>query len=63
MLAAIAGIGRGAAHHVPWRSPRWKWCGVVYLLYMAWQALRETGVAVDRHAPGGFRRAPAGASS
>jgi len=20
-----------------------KWCGVVYLLYMAWQALRETG--------------------
>jgi threonine/homoserine/homoserine lactone efflux protein len=25
-----------------------KWCGVVYLLYMAWQALRETGaLAVD----------------
>ncbi len=21
-----------------------KWCGVAYLLYMAWQALRETGV-------------------
>ena len=20
-----------------------KWCGVAYLLYMAWQALRETG--------------------
>ena len=25
-----------------------KWCGVIYLLYMAWQALRETGaLAVD----------------
>ena len=25
-----------------------KWCGVVYLLYMAWQALRETGaLSVD----------------
>jgi threonine/homoserine/homoserine lactone efflux protein len=25
-----------------------KWCGVLYLLYMAWQALRETGaLAVD----------------
>ena len=25
-----------------------KWCGVVYLLYLAWQALRETGaLAVD----------------
>ena len=25
-----------------------KWCGVVYLLYMAWQALREQGaLAVD----------------
>src|ERR1700675_2450737 len=25
-----------------------KWCGVIYLLYMAWQALRERGaLAVD----------------
>src|SRR5207342_2386377 len=25
-----------------------KWCGVIYLLYMAWQALREKGaLAVD----------------
>jgi threonine/homoserine/homoserine lactone efflux protein len=25
-----------------------KWCGVAYLLYMAWQALRETGaLAID----------------
>src|SRR3981189_497235 len=25
-----------------------KWCGVVYLLYMAWQALRQTGaLAID----------------
>jgi threonine/homoserine/homoserine lactone efflux protein len=31
-----------------------KWCGVLYLLYMAWQALRETGaLAIDPHpAPG-----------
>src|SRR5260370_1379789 len=21
----------------------WKWCGVIYLLYMAWRALRERG--------------------
>jgi threonine/homoserine/homoserine lactone efflux protein len=30
-----------------------KWCGVVYLMYMAWQALRETGaLAVDARAEG-----------
>jgi threonine/homoserine/homoserine lactone efflux protein len=29
-----------------------KWCGVIYLLYMAWQALRETRRARGR------RRAP-----
>jgi threonine/homoserine/homoserine lactone efflux protein len=28
-----------------------KWCGVIYLLYMAWQALREQGaLAVDARA-------------
>ena len=27
-----------------------KWCGVIYLLYMAWQALRETGGACGRSA-------------
>ena len=31
-----------------------KWCGVIYLLYMAWQALRETGaLAVDARPTGG----------
>jgi threonine/homoserine/homoserine lactone efflux protein len=30
-----------------------KWCGVVYLMYMAWQALRETGaLAVDTRVDG-----------
>jgi threonine/homoserine/homoserine lactone efflux protein len=29
-----------------------KWCGVAYLLYMAWQALRETGaLAIKAEAP------------
>src|SRR5205085_8087303 len=30
-----------------------KWCGVIYLLYMAWQTLRETGaLAVDARPAG-----------
>jgi threonine/homoserine/homoserine lactone efflux protein len=30
------------------------WCGVIYLMYMAWQALRETGaLAVDARVDGG----------
>src|SRR5471032_783526 len=30
-----------------------KWCGVIYLLYMAWQALRERGaLAVDTRLEG-----------
>src|SRR4030095_14173457 len=28
-----------------------KWCGVAYLLYMAWQALRETGALAMSAAP------------
>jgi threonine/homoserine/homoserine lactone efflux protein len=28
-----------------------KWCGVAYLLYMAWQALRETGALAIRAEP------------
>src|SRR3981189_15205 len=29
-----------------------KWCGVIYLLYMAWQALRESGaLAVEARPP------------
>ena len=35
-----------------------KWCGVAYLLYMAWQALRETGaLAIEARAVGGSRTA------
>ena len=34
-----------------------KWCGVVYLLWMAWQALRERGaLAVDARVDGGSHR-------
>jgi threonine/homoserine/homoserine lactone efflux protein len=34
-----------------------KWCGVAYLLYMAWQALRERGaLAIDTRVDGGDGR-------
>jgi threonine/homoserine/homoserine lactone efflux protein len=61
MLARHARIGRGAAYEAL-AFAALKWCGVVYLLYMAWQALRETGaLSIDTRpaAP----RAPAAASS
>ena len=61
MLAAMLGLA-AVLHTSALAFAALKWCGVVYLLYMAWQALRETGRARDRHAAGG-RRAPAGASS
>src|ERR1700735_2158564 len=35
-----------------------KWCGVAYLLYMAWQALRETGGGAGEGRGGG--RSPEG---
>src|SRR5512144_3212307 len=34
-----------------------KWCGVAYLLYMAWQALRETGaLSIDTRPAASARR-------
>src|SRR5438477_13063961 len=47
MLAAMLGLA-AVLHTSALAFAALKWCGVVYLLYMAWQALRERGVlAVD----------------
>jgi threonine/homoserine/homoserine lactone efflux protein len=42
MLAAIFGLA-AVLHTSAMAFAALKWCGVLYLLYMAWQALRETG--------------------
>ncbi len=47
MLAAIFGLA-AVLHTSATAFAALKYCGVLYLLYMAWQALRETGaLAVD----------------
>src|ERR1700680_3741883 len=47
MLAAMLGLA-AVLHTSAVAFAALKYCGVVYLLYMAWQALRETGaLAVD----------------
>jgi threonine/homoserine/homoserine lactone efflux protein len=42
MAAAMLGLA-AVLHTSALAFAALKWCGVVYLLYMAWQALRETG--------------------
>src|SRR5690349_22607179 len=42
MLAAILGLA-AVLHTSALAFAALKWCGVLYLLYMSWQALRETG--------------------
>jgi threonine/homoserine/homoserine lactone efflux protein len=42
MLAAMLGLA-AVLHTSALAFAVLKWCGVAYLLYMAWQALRETG--------------------
>src|SRR2546429_9694725 len=42
MIAAMLGLA-AVLHTSALAFAALKWCGVVYLLYMAWQALRETG--------------------
>jgi threonine/homoserine/homoserine lactone efflux protein len=42
MLAAMLGLA-AVLHTSALAFSALKWCGVMYLLYMAWQALRETG--------------------
>jgi threonine/homoserine/homoserine lactone efflux protein len=47
MLAAMLGLA-AVLHTSALAFAALKWCGVLYLLYMAWQALRETGaLSVD----------------
>ena len=47
MLAAMLGLA-AVLHTSALAFAALKWCGVLYLLYMAWQALRERGaLAVD----------------
>lgn len=47
MVAAMLGLA-AVLHTSALAFAALKWCGVIYLLYMAWQALRETGaLAVD----------------
>src|SRR3974390_2567342 len=47
MLAAMLGLA-AVLHTSALAFAALKWCGVVYLLYMAWQTLRERGaLAVD----------------
>src|ERR1700760_572580 len=47
MLAAMLGLA-AVLHTSAVAFSALKWCGVVYLLYMAWQSLRERGaLAVD----------------
>jgi len=57
MLAAMLGLA-AVLHTSALAFAALKWCGVAYLLYMAWQALRARGaLAVDtgRHSHSGVR--------
>ena len=48
MLAAMLGLA-AVLHTSALAFAALKWCGVAYLLYMAWQALRETGaLSIER---------------
>src|SRR5712692_4484565 len=50
MLAAMLGLA-AVLHTSALAFSALKWCGVIYLLYMAWQSLREQGaLAVDARA-------------
>src|SRR6202035_4222389 len=54
MTAAMLGLA-AVLHTSALAFSALKWCGVAYLLYMAWQALRETGaVAVDAGVEAGY---------
>src|ERR1700675_1538015 len=55
MLAAMLGLA-AVLHTSALAFAALKWCGVVYLLYLAWQALRETGaLAIEAQGEGGSR--------
>src|SRR5947207_3697343 len=50
MVAAMLGLA-AILHTSALAFAALKWCGVAYLLYMAWQALRETGALALNGAP------------
>jgi threonine/homoserine/homoserine lactone efflux protein len=50
MLGAMLGLA-AILHTSALAFAAVKWCGVAYLLYMAWQALRETGALAVRTEP------------
>src|SRR5260221_14661920 len=55
MLAAMLGLA-AVLHTSALAFAALKWCGVVYLLYMSWQALREAGAqSIDTAPPAGQR--------
>src|ERR1700716_355615 len=55
MLAAMLGLA-AVLHTSALAFATLKWCGVVYLLYMSWQALRETGaLSIDTRPAAGHR--------
>src|ERR1700754_316492 len=57
MLGAMLGLA-AILHTSALAFATLKWCGVAYLLYMAWQALRETGaLAITAQPPGQAGRA------
>ena len=58
MLAAMLGLA-AVLHTSALAFAALKWCGVVYLLYMAWQALRETGALAIDARPGAGALQPA----
>jgi len=59
MLAAMLGLA-AVLHTSALAFAALKWCGVVYLLYMSWQALRETGaLSIDTAPAAGQRFQPA----
>jgi threonine/homoserine/homoserine lactone efflux protein len=55
MSAAMLGLA-AVLHTSALAFAALKWCGVVYLLYMAWQALRETGALAIEARPAGAGR-------
>ena len=54
MIAAMLGLA-AILHTSALAFAALKWCGVIYLLYMAWQALRETGALAIDARPGAER--------
>ena len=54
MMATMLGLA-AVLHTSALAFAALKWCGVVYLLYMAWQALRETGALAIDARPGAER--------